>query len=197
MTMQEDDSAPRDLTALLGEPALLKSEDANLYQCLKLEVEAYVNPQNIVEQMRVMDITNSAWESHRFRRHLVGLVEGERARALSHLVMPLVDLDHQKAFELANHYYAGSEKQKAIAARTLAQFGITDDQIEARASVSNSYSFATLNRGISVRDTMRRAILKEIARDKRRAEKAQRKNVKQGANANVVTAPAIQPEDVN
>lgn len=145
MTTQEDDSAPRHLTELLGEPALLKSEDARLYRHLKREIDALIKPENILDEMRVLDITNSVWESQRFRRHLVGLVEGERARALSHLVMPLVDLDHQKAFELANHYYAGTEKQKATAARTLAQFGISDDQIEARASVSNSYSFATLN----------------------------------------------------
>jgi hypothetical protein len=197
MTMQEDDSAPRQLMELLGEPALLKSEDATLYRRLKREIEVLIKPENILDEMRVMDITNSVWESQRFRRHLVNIVEGERARALIHLVMPFVELDHEKASGVAQHYYGGDSSRKTLATKTLAQWGITDHQIEARAVVSNRDSVAILNRGISVREIMRKAILKEIARDKRRAEKSQRKSKKPEANTNVVDAPTTQPEDVN
>src|SRR5258707_12307862 len=119
MTMQEDDSAPRHLMELLGEPALLKGEDAKLYRRLKREIEALIKPQNILDEMRVMDITNSVWESQRFRRYLVNIVEGERARALVHLAMPLVNLDHEKARGLAQYYYGGTSDQKRLAAKTL------------------------------------------------------------------------------
>jgi hypothetical protein len=51
---------------LLGEPALLKTEDTRLYWRLKREIEVLIKPENILDEMRVMDITNSVWESQRF-----------------------------------------------------------------------------------------------------------------------------------
>src|SRR5829696_4110123 len=115
MTKQEDDSAPRHLMELLGEPALLKTEDARLYWRLKREIELLIKPENILDEMRVMDITNSVWESQRFRRNLINIVDGERARALVHLVMPFLSLDHQKALGLAQYYYGSSSDRKKLA----------------------------------------------------------------------------------
>lgn len=189
MTDQEDDSSRRQLMDLVGEPALLKREDVTLFRRLKREIENQIKPQNILDDMRVMDIANGIWESQRFRRHLVGLVDGERVRAVQHLILPFVGLDHEQARNLAKNYCSSDRKKQASAAQIVGGYGITDDQIEARAVVSNGRSFDALNRGIAARDTMRRTILKEIAREQRRAEKLQRKSKKSKTNGHARSEP--------
>jgi hypothetical protein len=74
------------------------------------------------------------------------------------LVIPFLSLDHQKALGLAQYYYGSSSDRMKLAAKTLAEWGITEDQTEAQAVVSNRDSVAALNRGIFARETMRRAI---------------------------------------
>lgn len=195
MTNQEDESASPHLMELLGEPALLKREDATIFRRLKREIENHIKPQNILDEMRVMDITNSVWESQRFRRHLVSLVDGERAHALSRLLLPFLGRSLPAASDLAKNYCSNDENEKAAASKLVKQYGITDDHIEAQAVVLNSDSFNTLNRGIVARDTTRRTMLKEISREKRRAEKYQRRNKRSEHNDNqrdaAVTKPAI------
>jgi hypothetical protein len=103
--------------------------------------------------------------------------------------MPFVDLDHEQAMDLANNYCSSDKKKQASAAQIVGGFGITEDQIEARAVVSHGRSFDALNRGIAARDTLRRTILKEIAREQRRAEKLQRKSKKSKTNGHARSEP--------
>src|SRR5258708_11906878 len=160
-----------DLAAdLFGEPPLMKGEDKDRYFRLLAAVKHQIQPKDFFEEVLVHELTDKIWEQQRCKHSIAALVEGAYVEALSNLLRPFIapttisfgDL----ASEMARDYYGGATKGKKmeeLEAR-LAQYGITPEQIRAKAMQLCGASVLMLNRIGTNCETSLRTLRKENER---------------------------------
>lgn len=140
------------LDEILGKPALIRGEDEAQYRRLLSAVTDEIQPQTLFDQIRVRELTDKLWDQRRNREGVAALVETAFVRALAHLLKesmlrevpadPSLEFPHPLILEplhisevQAQEYYntetTATRRRKLNA--ILARYGITEDQIRAKA----------------------------------------------------------------
>jgi hypothetical protein len=69
---------PPQISAIFGEPPLIRGEDDGLYHTLMEQFIKLVEPKNVIEWVWVKDLTDHTWEIGRLRRYKVHFIELQR-----------------------------------------------------------------------------------------------------------------------
>jgi hypothetical protein len=144
------------MTDVFGKPALLRDENANLYDALFSRVIAAARPRDAFEWMLLKDYADLAWEIFRLRRAKAGFVNGMHKTALG-LVLEKLFLVTGPAREFHRDPAA-----KAAILEQLALHGLDEGVITAEAVVACSTELAELDAMIKSAESRRNAMLREI-----------------------------------
>jgi hypothetical protein len=177
---------PTDFELMCGRPLLLKGESRAAYDLLRGTVADLLAPTDLFGELRVQEVTDSIWEGRRFKRFATRLIDTGHITALEILLQttlwnnPLI-----KPGLIALEYYHGDKEEREAAKKFVASAGITDDIIQAKALGVMAGEFSNADRLVDNRAVKLKGLLKDHERQKRNAEKAQRrKDPKTGANDN-------------
>jgi hypothetical protein len=144
------------MTDVFGKPALLRDEDANLYDALFSRVVAAARPRDPFEWMLLKDYADLAWEIFRLRRAKAGIIDGARKNALV-LILNRFNLNVLGAVK-----FHSDPDTRALILQQLADQGL-DEEIITHEAVSNcSGRLAALDRLIASAEHRRNAMLREI-----------------------------------
>jgi hypothetical protein len=144
------------MTDVFGKPALLRDEDANLYDALFARVVAAAHPRDPFEWMLLKDYADLAWEVFRLRRAKAGIVNGMHTNALV-VVLEKLALHPQPALE-----YHKNPAAKAAILEQLALHGLDESVITAEAVVACCDELARLDAMIRSAETRRNMMLREV-----------------------------------
>jgi hypothetical protein len=159
---------------LLTSP-LAAGENHDDYAALVEEIHKAVEPQGLFDYLRLSDLGHALWEEKRYRQHLVALPRASRFKALVALLIQFSPNYQIKASEIALDYFGADEERRSRAERLLRRYDITDDAITAQAHEMHAQTIRALERMVGHRQTLRNRVIKEVKRDKRKAEKKKAK----------------------
>jgi hypothetical protein len=181
---------PTDFELIFGTPLLLKGESRAAYDFLRSKVQHMLAPTDFFGELRVQEVTDALWEANRFKRFATRLIDTGHITALEVLLQtacwngPFI-----KPGAVAHDYYYGDTQEREAAKKLVANFGITDNLIQARALGVNGGQFSYADRLVNDRGDRLKGLLKDHEKQKSRAEKAQRREAgKTGANDNAGSA---------
>ena len=159
------------LSAIFGKPALPAGENHDAYQLLLWKVEEWLQPENILDALRVREFTDAIWESQRLKRMSDGLIGTGHRETLELVLMGNFSCGDRDAISIAHGYYGDDPQRRQAAAERLKAYGITDNQIHAKALGKAIKELDLFDRLITNRGITRRALLKEHERQQKRAAK--------------------------
>jgi hypothetical protein len=148
---------------LFGEPPLIAGESKERYLKLRTAVAQSIEPKTIYDWMMVNDQTNKYWEELRLRSSAAALIEGAYVDALESLLRPFCTAPDVPS-EIVRGYYSGSSKIKQQKTSQVAGYGITPEQIQAKAIQIIGSALQMIDRMIANRETSRRKLRKENER---------------------------------
>lgn len=154
---------------------LAAGEDGRADLALAREIHAAVEPKDIFDRWRVEDLFHSTREVTRYRTQRVALPRAARFRAIVVLLMQYKNVYKLEATKTARDYLGLEPKEREQARNFLKILGITDAAINAQAAELHEKSIAALDRLIAQGQTRRSNLVREVKRDKRRADKAKAK----------------------
>jgi hypothetical protein len=176
------------LDDFLGKPALIKGEDEAQYRRLLDAITHEMQPQTLLEKIRVRELVDKIWDQRRHKEGRTAVVDIAFIGALAGLlrqhmpclkVEPLTpeallaeDTAYARALAQAKEYFDGNTaaKRRSEIAMVLKQYGISQEQIRARAMESCSVSIQLFKRMEDNDDKFIRRALKD--HDRRLAEQA-------------------------
>jgi hypothetical protein len=168
---------PAQLRALFCEPPLLEGEDPNLYWGLVVAVIDERRPVTPMDWIAVNDLVTKLWEERGFRRASNALIRGGMLEAVKYFLGE-VDEGETKLKSMsdfpshrANRYFSRKLTEKNEIRSLLAQFGITEAELYAKAAQQNCDALQMFERMIASRERSRRKQRKED--DRRRREQRQ------------------------
>lgn len=176
MTEQNDSpKIPEELRALFGDPPFLDGEDPNLYQSL---LGALINdrkPETITDWIAIHDEINALWEEKRLRRASTGIIRTGVLPALRKFASEIFWHDHPFVLDKipqakALEYFSEDLEERKEFKALLAQYGVTEGEVHARAAQLNSDALLMFEGMISARERKRRRLRKQqrqIARERR------------------------------
>ena len=88
------DAESRARLAPFGPPPLITGEDADAYEQILARVSNEVAPQDLIEEMLLIDIVDLTWEIARLRRLKAGLYSAGAYQSLPEVLGPLLDRDN-------------------------------------------------------------------------------------------------------
>jgi hypothetical protein len=144
------------MTDVFGKPALLRDEDANLYDALFSRVVAAARPRDPFEWMLLKDYADLAWEIFRLRRAKAGFVNTMHKNALVTVLQKLA-LEPSPALQFHKNPDA-----KAAILDQLRLHGLDEGAVTAEAVVACCDELALLDAMIKSAETRRNAMLREI-----------------------------------
>jgi hypothetical protein len=194
MSTPKDDQDELDL--ICGKSALLQGEDRKLYDRLYAQLYNEHLPNTFMERLRVREMTDAIWESMRFKRLGTKLIGTGYREALQVLVGPCVGYLTHKANDLARDYYCDSPKRRELAAAQLDSYGITDDQIQAKALSMIGPDFSFLDRLAANRVSTRNALVKEHNKEQKRSNRSDRPREQPGGQPGSSKAAALVSEGI-
>jgi hypothetical protein len=172
----QKDSAMSQLDDLFGEPPLIKGEDKARYCRLLVAIEHEIKPETVFDKIRVREIADKLWQQQRCKQNAASLVEGAYVEALASLLRafmdpPMISMGDDAASKIARDYYSGEAKSKKVKELELllAQYGITAEQIRAKAMQLCGGGVSMFNRMETHCETSLRMLQKET--DRRTADK--------------------------
>jgi hypothetical protein len=160
---------------MLASPPLAAGESLDDYAKLIEQIEKAVNPQNFFDFLRVCDLGHALLEERRYRKQQVALPNATRFKALIALVIQVSPNFQIKASDLALDYFGTDRERRDRAERFLLRHDITDDAITAQAAEMHAQTIGALERMVGNRQNLRNRVVKEVERDKRKAEKKKAK----------------------
>ncbi len=163
------------VVARLQDSPLVEGEDRREYDALAREIHDAVQPKTIFDHIRVADLIHYLWEEGRYRQQRVALPHATRFKAAVVLLMPHTRNFEAHAGRTALDYLCGDPEARERARRFMHSVGITDAAIVAQAAELHGQSIAALDRLIGQSQTRRGTIIREVERDKRKAEKRKAK----------------------
>lgn len=174
------------MTDVFGKPALLRDEDANLYDALFSRVVAAARPRDTFEWILLKDYADLAWEIFRLRRAKAGIVNGMHKNALC-FVLEKLALQPRLALEFHNN-----PATKAAILEQFALHGLDESVITAEAVAKCCDELARLDAMIRSAETRRNTMLREV--DYHRGGLATRlRNAPDVINAETEDVPKPQP----
>ncbi|MBV8753766.1 MAG: hypothetical protein JO328_12980 [Hyphomicrobiales bacterium] len=144
------------MTDVFGKPALLRDEDANLYDALFSRVVAAARPRDPFEWMLLKDYADLAWEIFRLRRAKAGFVNTMHKNALVEVLKKLA-LEPRPAL-----LFHKNQEAKAAILEQLALHGLDEGVVTAEAVVACCDELALLDAMIKSAEQRRNAMLREI-----------------------------------
>jgi hypothetical protein len=144
------------MTDVFGRPALLRDEEANLYDTLLSRVVAAARPRDPFEWMLLKDYADLAWEILRLRRAKAGIVNGMHKNALA-VVLEKLALHPEPA-----RLFHKNPVAKTAILEQLGAHGLDESVITAEAIVRCCRELAALDAMIQSAETRRNAMLREI-----------------------------------
>ena len=169
--MSADDHHQTALTAIFGQPALPPGESPDAYALLSMQLRELLKPENILDEICLQDLIDSIWESQRFKRLRTRLISGLCREALEQLLVPLCGNPLHRSGSIARNYYGEDATAQTAARDELKKFGITDDQIQAKACTMATKQFDFFERLLANRTGARKTLLKEYDRLQKRGAK--------------------------
>jgi hypothetical protein len=169
--MSDEQNEPTESLDFFGPPPLLRGENEALYTALHAEVERMLEPETILDQIDVRDITNNIWEAQRYKRLEPRLIESASISALAELLTPIFELDHTRGLEAANMYYGRNAQQRKVAADLLSHHKITEEMILAKALARVGGHVGDIDRLIATRERSRFNVFKDHQRRRENAAK--------------------------
>jgi hypothetical protein len=152
--------------------------EAKLYRGLHAEIEAVVQPEDILDAMDVIDVTNAFWESQRIRNCLNDVIKAARVDALAIVLSPMCAHHYDRAVELSGDYFSDDVGKRRAVISLLCAHGLGPDVINAQAVAQRAPVLDLLNRTASKLGIHREAILTAVMerremRPRKRRPKAQ------------------------
>jgi hypothetical protein len=136
--------------------------EAKLYHGLHAEIEAVVQPEDILDAMDVIEVTNTFWESQRIRNCLNEVVKAARVDALAVVLAPVCAHHYDRAVELAGDYFSGDPDKRRAVISLLCAHGMGQDVITAQAIAQRAPVLDMLNRTAAKLGIHREAILSAV-----------------------------------
>ena len=168
--MTKEQESQNDFDRLFGQPALLNGESRDIYNQLRAKVAAELKAKDdIFSQLKVQEVTDSIWESRRFKRFGIQSVESAMLTALEYLLQPACAGTPRSAMSLAGDYYSDKPETKKAAHEIVARLGITPDTILGQA-VAMSGEFGLFDRLADNRASRYKQLLKHHDKQLRKAE---------------------------
>jgi hypothetical protein len=90
---------------LFSTPSLMKGEDSDVYTELYTRVEEVVQPQDVLDQMMLTDVTNHFWEQQRYRRCTGTVINSKRRAALEKILHGAIGLNDVDTETAADTYF--------------------------------------------------------------------------------------------
>jgi hypothetical protein len=166
------------LEALVASVPRAAGEDGRGDLALAREIHSAVEPKDIIDRWWVEDLFHNAREGTRYRTQRVALPRAARFQAIVVLLMQYKNAFRVEAVKTARDYLGPESKERQQARNWLRSFDITDAAINAQAAALHEKSIAALDRLIAQGQTRRSNIVREVKRDKRRADKAKARKSK-------------------
>jgi hypothetical protein len=178
-------SAESQIEDLFGPPPLIKGEDAARYWRLHAAVMDQIKPETVLDKILVREFVDKLWRQQRYKQNAASIVEGAFIEALASLVRPFIaptfpniSFGDDAAATMAREYYNGEAKPKKMEeiGSLLARYGITVEQILAKAMQLCGAAVSMFNRMEASCETSLRTIRKE---NDRRTENAKARSSNQ------------------
>ena len=99
------DKGSDSLRRLFSAPSLMQGEDSDVYAELYARVEEVVQPQDVMDQMMVTDVTNHFWEQQRYRRCTGTVINTKRRAALERILHGAIGLNDVDTETAADTYF--------------------------------------------------------------------------------------------
>ena len=186
------------LTSTLGPAPLLQGEDSKAYDDLLMEITSSIKPSDIIEEILVRDLLNLTWESRRYRRGVIGLIEAAIPKALEQVLAPFMDdasrfgaLDRYDVdgcrvptpvVELVNGWIRRDPKAVERVEALLASGNLTMEDVRARAGAIEINKVERFNYLIANIETRRNDVLHQIEYRRAAFTKAQRRVMQDAVN---------------
>jgi hypothetical protein len=155
--------------------ALMDTREAKLYRALYAEIEMVVKPQNIVDEMDVVEITDGFWQSQRIRNSIKDIIKAAQPDALAAILAPMVAHHFDVACEWSRDYYSDADKRESVRG-LLRAHGMGPEAITAQAIAQRSPILQILNRTLASLGIRREDIMVAVAqRRDARGKKARRR----------------------
>lgn len=163
MSADQPEETKSRLEDLFGKPPLLEGEDRELYMRLYAAIEADIEPKSFFDRMLVREQTDKIWEELRCRRGAAALIETAYVEALASLLSPIYEnkMTLISAGKAAVKFYSADPKAKKEVAAVMAEYGITEAKIQAKAMQIIGGTLQLFDRMINHRETARRNLRKE------------------------------------
>jgi hypothetical protein len=176
MSDQPEDKANDPLVDLFGEPALLEGEDKERYQRLSAAMVRDLKPKDVLDWINVKDQTDKVWEEQRYKRATTALVKSGVFQALKFyfdevLKKKLFEVSIETAPVFASKYFSNKPKERQEVVSRLAKFGITIEELHAKAMQIESGGIQMMDRLVAARENGRRMLRKEAAQNARRQDR--------------------------
>jgi hypothetical protein len=151
------------LQALLGPAPLLEGEDANVYDALRSQINAAVQPNDAIEELWVRDIVDLLWESIRLRRLKAALMRANTHEGLAKLLAPLAPNLFERN-ELVRAWFRRDREARQEVARLLEAADLGEATIAAQTLAAKLDTFERIDRLIAQTEARRNATLREVER---------------------------------
>jgi hypothetical protein len=174
------DKVSDSLRRLFSTPSLMKGEDPDVYSDLYTRVEEVVQPQDVLDQMMLTDVTNHFWEQQRYRRCTGTVINCKRRAALEKILREAIGLNDVDTETAADSYFevARLEEREVIDYATqvpipktragvvdlMEKYGFVETDIDRVAMETSVDTLAGLENLALKHEIRREAIVRELDR---------------------------------
>ena len=160
-----------ELEELLGETALLKGEDEELYAELREALKAHLDPQDLFDELDVQDLANNIWEGRRFQKHATELINAERLNAIKKLAASRPGFLSDKMAKRIG-VTGDSIPEDAIGQGVyLGELGVSRELVQAKALLLAADDYLILDKLVANRSARCKAAIKDYSNRRRQAAK--------------------------
>jgi hypothetical protein len=168
---------------LFGPPPLIEGEDTAAYDDLLFRISAAVKPADILEDIWVRDVVDFTWEIFSLRRLKANLMTSTGYRGVRAVLEPIIGFDD--ADTLATNWAARAPSALKRVNKILDSAGLTMDAVIAQTLSQNLDFVERIERMITVKESSRNAILREIDRHRATLAHTLRETVHQLEHADI------------
>ena len=149
---------------LFGKPLLLEGDDEERYNRMRDAVIRDLQPKDVFEWINARDQVDKLWEEQRYKRASTALINGAVLNAVKFYLNELpkrIFGIHTPTADLALLYFSNNPKERKEVISLLAQYGITIQEIHAKAAQLEGGGIQGFERLVAARESERRRLRKE------------------------------------
>lgn len=162
MSGKDDGLTADQFRSLIGDPPLMKGESVEEYRTWWMAFAADHKPKTLSDWFEMNELAHKRWEERRLRISAAARVESAWRSALR----GLINQAHYKGIPegLVKKYFGDDERARREARETVAEYGISEDQIRASAMEKCGKELLIFDRMEDYRARAIRQLRKEIDR---------------------------------